>query len=148
MISENDFLISKNGISDIKKFNIWYKKILTIFWYQKIEFLISENHLIKKNRAYFLIFFDIRKSISLFSDIKNSNSWYQKIYFLISENTLYFLISRNSFSDIKTMNSWYQTRCVCETLMATSRSKVKVVRLKMLVLTERSCHKEYTCEIW
>ena len=73
---EIHFLISNNlfsnikkywRFSDIKKYIFWYQ--IFIFWYQEFEFLISENHLTRKNRAYFLIFFDIRKSIS----------WYQKI---------------------------------------------------------------------
>lgn len=66
-------------ISDIKKYNSWYKKISLNFWYQKIEFIISKN--------------DFKWTV--FSVIKNSNLWYQKIIFWYQKCK--FLISKNHF---------------------------------------------------
>ena len=61
LISEKKeyFLISKIGIPDNKKSIIWYQKF--VFWYQKIEPLIS------RNVNDFLRIFDIRKSNFFFS---------------------------------------------------------------------------------
>ena len=69
------------------------------------------------------LFFDIRKWISWYQEIK-SNFWYQKIDFLISKNRFsdikkkifwyqiqfipYFLISKILFFDIRQWISWYQ----------------------------------------
>ena len=83
--------IRKYIFCDIKK-SVWIPDIKMIFWYQKIDFLISENW-----------FFDIRKSnlwylkMCYIFYINNVNFWYQKLYFLISENLTYFLISENDF---------------------------------------------------
>ena len=75
----DEFLISRNTFSDIK------------YSFYDIRNSNSDiiNHLIRTNRAYFLIFFDIRNSIFLYQKII---FWYQEINFLISENNEYFLI--------------------------------------------------------
>ena len=65
LISRNHFLISRNIILDIKKWNLFLDIKKSITWYQEIHFLISKNS---------------------FLDIKNSISWYQEIHFLISRN--------------------------------------------------------------
>ena len=96
LISKYHFLISKIRpkirIFDIRKWffdfrnsNSWYKKITVIFWYQEIDFLISENHFLISKMRFFDIkkwFSDITKYVS-FSDIKNNNFWYQKFTLLI-----------------------------------------------------------------
>ena len=86
LISRNHFLISRNIILDIKKWNLF----LDI---KKSEFLISRNiHNFLLSRIVFL-------------DIKNFISWYQEIDFLISKNISWyqkiFLDIKNSFLDIK-----------------------------------------------
>ena len=69
------FLISRDGILDIKKWNPWY---------QEFDFLIS------RNINYFLI------SRNGILDIKKWNSWYQEIDFLIWR--IPFLNIKNSIS--------------------------------------------------
>ena len=100
LISENDFLISRNPIFDIKKSSLfsgiknsisWYQEI--VFWYHKFEFLISENDFLK-SKNLFLISIIIFWYQLLIIDIKKSNFWYQKNHFLITENTSKILKQR------------------------------------------------------
>ena len=89
-----------------------------IFWYQKIDFLISEN-------TKFLY----QKS---FSDIKNSNLWYKKKWFfwyrkiklLISKNDL--LISRIQIFDIKKylFNIYCESDRMCNRLVVSGQLSV------------------------
>ena len=130
-MSENHFLYKKqkcgiscikNWFSDMNKFkflNIYQEKEVigkyfwffdianSIFWYQKFEFLISENpvYFLMRRRLYFWGIFWHQKMIF---DKKYANCllqrmilWYQKFEFLISNNKGYFLISKNQFSDIR-----------------------------------------------
>ena len=80
----SEFFISKNWFSDINNSNSWYQKITCfsdlnfwyqkiIYWYQKFEFLISEND-----------FFDIRKYLK---NIKTApHRFYRKFNYLIQES--------------------------------------------------------------
>ena len=80
-----DFLISEIQFFDITKSIFLYKKIEMILWYQKIDFVISQNRIsgykihfvISKTRNDFLI------SQIRFCDITKSLFWYQEIHVLI-----------------------------------------------------------------
>ena len=50
------------------------------------------------------------------------------------------------FKGIKNVK-YESTNCYGSNVIIKCRSKVTVTRLNNLVLTERYCHKEYTCEI-
>ena len=95
-------------ISDIRKSDFSYQKIIgnfwcqkIIFWYQKLisdqkmgaNFYIRISCIFWKQKIIFLLSENIFWYQKLFSDVRNSdffisenNFWYQKIEFLISEN--------------------------------------------------------------
>ena len=87
------FLISKNGIYDIKKSKMFHD----IRKWLGIVLIFFRNFLILK------IFFDIKKYIF---DNRYSNFWYQIITFFSYFN--FFSDIRKSFSNIKNANIWYQ----------------------------------------
>ena len=118
-----DFLISEIRFPDLRKYflisknrNFWYHKLSEIiFWYQKIDFLISENTWISDIRNWFS---DIRKSWNFL--ISENNFWYQKLIFWYQtmifwyQKTIFwyqkfkhFLILENDFL-ISVMIFWYQ----------------------------------------
>ena len=81
-----EFLISRNGILDIKKSISWCQKN-NISWYQEMDFLISRNDFLISGIRFFLY-----QEMCIIS-------WYQEIE---------FLISRNAFLDIRMYFSIYR----------------------------------------
>ena len=99
LISENDFLISRNPIFDIKKSTLLSGIKNSISWYQEIVFLISQIRILDIRKWFFEIkkpFFDINNYF-LISII---NYWYQKFELLIQEKS--FSNNRKYLKNIKT----------------------------------------------
>ena len=147
------FLISRNGILDIKKsiswyqefhfliFKIrfldvknsisWYQEIVNISWYQGIQFLISRFHyLISRNQILNVKKYLINSKIAaqnIFLDIKKSISWYQEMDFLISR---------------KNFISWYQEIdfLISRNEFLISRNQILDIKKYLIVKRRLSIH--------